>query len=86
MRITVAQLQAKVDYLNKVTGNPPAAYVKDGDKYIGQIGHYMLDGAYGGYALEQIMSESGGVSVILSRTSKREYLNGIELGQKGTKP
>ena len=58
MRVTKKMLEAKVELLNKVT-NSPQEYRTGSNT---NIGHYMLDGAYGGYALHRVMNETGGVN------------------------
>jgi hypothetical protein len=88
-RITEKHLQAKIDYLNKITGSPMQPYM-DGKA---QIGNYHLSHAYGGVCLHRMHNESGGVSSPLStgHITKREllglihaYINGIELQQEVT--
>jgi hypothetical protein len=64
-RITQRDLQAVVDRINRMMGAPAEPYAKIGDKYVPQIGCYHLDGAYGGYALHRMVSETGGVSDVL---------------------
>lgn len=61
-RITDKHLQAKIDWLNKITGSPVAPYI-DGKA---QIGNYHLSHAYGGVCLHRMHNESGGVSSPLS--------------------
>lgn len=69
-RITDKHLQAKIDWLNKITGSPALPYV-DGKA---QIGNYHISGAYGGYCLHRMCNEGGGVSLPLStgHVTKRE--------------
>jgi hypothetical protein len=55
-KITCKKLESLVDYLNKIT-NHPTAYT-DG----WNVGSYRLDIAYGGYCLEQISNNGGGIS------------------------
>lgn len=59
-RITVKNLRALCDTLNRETGSPPAPYVRVGDRNVAQIGCYILDCAYSGYQLARIMNENGG--------------------------
>jgi hypothetical protein len=82
-RITEKFLQAKVDYLNKITGSPVDSWINGK----GQIGNYHLSHAYGGVCLHRMHSEGGAVSSPLStgHVSKRElagllsaFINGIE--------
>jgi hypothetical protein len=61
-RITDKHLQAKIDWLNKITGSPVAPYIEGK----AQIGNYHLSHAYGGVCLQRMHNESGGVSSPLS--------------------
>lgn len=89
MRITEKHLKGLVDRLNSLTNNPMAPYTVEADKkYNANIGNYHLDGAYGGWALRQMMNTSGGVHDIFNSgfMSKRNlydmihaYIKGIEL-------
>ena len=67
--IKQAYLESLVKQLNKVAGF-------DNPKY-STVGAYTLDGAYGGWQLQQYCNESGGVSVISKGgyVPKRELYN-----------
>ena len=55
MRITRKHLEAKADTLNRMSGlTEPVEY--------NTIGSFHISGAYGGYAVHQVMNEHGGVS------------------------
>lgn len=54
-RVTEADLQNLVNYLNKLTGNP-VDYMTDGKN---NVGHYFISSAYGGHQLQQLVSEGG---------------------------
>lgn len=54
-RLTRNDLDKLVQRLNTIAGAPQVPYV-DG---VAQIGHYMVERAYGGNKLVQIVSESG---------------------------
>ena len=72
-RITKGHLERLADILNKEMGTPSAPYVKgDDDRYHAQIGNYHLGYAYGGVELIQMDNESGGVSTVINRGTKRE--------------
>ena len=79
-RITEKMLQAKVDYLNRVTNNPGTPWTRNGDgKLTANIGNYHIDGAYGGVRLVQHMNKGGGINVILDGFApKRELFNEIK--------
>jgi hypothetical protein len=52
-RITVTDLRAAVDLLNRTTNATPGA-----------IGSYVLEGAYGGWQLQRLSNDSGAVAQI----------------------
>jgi hypothetical protein len=62
-RITDKDLQAVVDMINRMTGNPADPYV-DGKP---QGGCYHLSHAYGGVALHQMCAAGTGIHDTLSR-------------------
>ena len=81
------QLEHMVSRINKATGSPEASYTKHGDKYTANIGNYHLDGAYGGWQLQRMCTDGGGVDQPIGGgyVPKRElydkmraYLAGIE--------
>lgn len=90
-RITRANLDWLVERINKATGNPLTTYTKTKDgKYKANIGNYHLSGAYGGWALEQICSDGGGVHSTFGcgHVPKRDlynrmraFLEGLEAGK-----
>jgi hypothetical protein len=66
-RITVVQLQAAVDRLNRETGSPMQPYAPDTDgRQRAQIGNFHLSRAYGGFALHRMVTDGGNVSSPLS--------------------
>ena len=77
-RITKKQLKGAVERLNRATGNPVESYIKDSDgRYRAQVGNYHLDWAYGGVSLCKMFNESGGVTTIWGRGTKRECIDAI---------
>ena len=60
--ITKKFLEAQIERLNIETNNPPAPYVRDGEKFTAQLGNYHLSGAYGGYSLHRMETDGGGAS------------------------
>lgn len=83
-RITDKHLQAKIDWLNKITGSPVEPYANGK----AQIGCYHLSHAYGGVCLHRMHNDAGGVSSPLStgHIPKRElaglldaFIKGIEV-------
>ena len=97
-RITIKQIERKIDYLNEITGNPSEPYTwnEKEKKTVSNAGCYYWAGAYGGYKLEQIC-EGGGSSdpIYTGFVPKRELYNkicafvrgieeGLEQGEKLT--
>lgn len=90
-RITKSHLNAKIAYLNRITGSPPAGWVKPegGGRYIAQVGNYHLDPGLGGYALHRMLNEGGAVKdVFYQRYPAGQmaeilsaYIKGIEEGK-----
>ena len=85
-RITNKHLECTIARINRMTGNNESAYSKVSGKLRGNIGNYHLDQAYGGVSLVQMVSESGGVTVVIGRGTKRElhdkmqaFIAGIEV-------
>ena len=90
MRITKKQLENKVNYLNDLTGNARKPYIFGKGS---NVGTYYIQGAYGGYQLQQIVNKNGGARTLLNTgyTTKKELYNninsfllGIELGKNVT--
>ena len=91
MRVTKKQLESKIEYLNKVAGTPETGFrlLKDGT-WRSNPNHYYLQGAYGGWKLEQTCGNHGGANdpISMGFVSKREcyelvaaYIRGIEVGR-----
>lgn len=72
-KITEKDLEAVVNRLNNITGNPISSYVNGK----AQIGNYHLSWAYGGVSLHRMHNEHGGVTTPLNcgHISKRELYN-----------
>ena len=93
-RITNKMLEQKIDYLNKLTGNPLTPWTQyraqDGKLVTtANQGNYHLGGAYGKVELSQMCTDGGGVHTIFPYCTKRElfdrlraYINGIEVGKE----
>lgn len=72
--VTKNMLQAKVDYLNKITRNYPEPWTRVNGELVANIGNYHLSGAYGGYCVHQMMNQGGGVTtpICYGHIPKRE--------------
>lgn len=61
-QITKGILEGVVEVLNKQTGNPTNPWqTNENGRTNANIGNYHLSGAYGGWALHQMVNENGGV-------------------------
>jgi hypothetical protein len=79
--IKMVQLEAMVKAINKRTNSPEAPYSKDDNgKLTANIGNYHLDGAYGGWSLNRMVSPGGGVSDVFrcGHVSKRDLYNRLK--------
>ncbi len=61
-RITIKNLRALCEALNKETGSPPVPWVRVGERNVAQVGCYIINHSYTGYSLARIMNEAGGES------------------------
>lgn len=91
MRITVKDLEKRVDYLNELTNSPKTSYSEKDGKMTANIGNYHLSGAYGGYCVHRMCNEGGGVTtpIVSYHVPKRElfeklcsFINGIEYAKR----
>ena len=87
-RITEKMIQARIDYLNKITGNNPQPWSKDDQgRHRANICNYHLSHAYRGVCIHQMFNDGGGITTPLAsyHDTKRKtydalcaYLSGIE--------
>jgi len=81
-RITADKLREKVERLNRVLNRPVKGWTKTDDGLQANIGHLYIDGANGGYRLEEHVNEDGGAMLASDRMSAREmyhFLVGMEM-------
>ena len=72
-RITVTDLRYAVECLNFTTGNKPGA-----------VGSYVLDGAYGGWQLQRLATDGGGVrQITYGYIPARDLLEQIHAFRRG---
>jgi hypothetical protein len=65
-RITLSQLEAVTDILNRMTGNPATPYSKnDAGAWASNLGNFHISRAYGGFALHQMATDGGGIRDVL---------------------
>lgn len=60
MRIKLRDLEQLVGIINKTTGSPTEYATRVDGKFKSNVGHYCLDGAYGGWKLVRVANEWGG--------------------------
>lgn len=86
-RITIKDLRALCDRLNKLTDSP-MQYWGDGKA---NVGNYHISQAYGGYALHRVHNQGGGITTPLSSYHRparelweqmQAYLHGFEDGKE----
>lgn len=89
-RITIKHLRAAIAALNIELGLPTQVWQRQGNDNVAQVGCYVLDAAYGGYRLCQIVNEAGGERDITPRAKAREaydlihaYMRGLRDARKG---
>ena len=59
-KMTRSKLDARIDYLNRLTGSPIEPYSKDTDgNWIANHGKFHIEGAYGGYKLARMAGLNG---------------------------
>ena len=81
MRITRKVLDRLAKQLNVLTEAPKSAWV-NGEA---QIGHYYIDGAYGGYSLYRVVNKSGGAMDVFDcgHVPARDLYNRIRAYMRG---
>ena len=76
MKVTLADLNRAIDRLNRRTGNPIEPYTQTGDTVKSNAGCFVLDCAYGGCKLSQIVEGGGQRDVLrVGYKSKRDTYN-----------
>lgn len=87
-RITKAQLNAKIDWLNETLGRPLKPYEMIDGKLVAQIGNFHLGQAYGGTQIQEMVNDGGGIRTHSGYETKREIaaiidsmLSGVELAR-----
>jgi hypothetical protein len=64
-RITNKDLEAITARINEAVNAPAKAWNTIDGRNVANVGHYYLDGAYGGVSLVCMVNESGGVTNVL---------------------
>lgn len=77
MRITKAQIEAVIEWLNKELNRPLKPYENIDGKFTAQIGNFHLYQAYGAYGLHEMATEGGGIRQTIGLGTKKELFNSI---------
>ena len=77
MRITIKQIEAVIEWLNKELNRPLKPYERVDGFYEAQIGNFHMYSAYGKYGLHEMNNEHGGVKTIIHLGTKKELFNSI---------
>lgn len=84
MRISLKQLQEKIAHLNDITEHVSAPWRRNEEgRLIANVGTYVLQQSYGAYGLGQLTNEGGGTKDIISRRTKAELWDAIDILEKG---
>lgn len=88
MKATIAHIEALILIINKLTNNPHEPYTKTGARRKVNIGNYHLSQAYGGYCLNRMANNAGGVNDVFycGHISKKDlasrmraFISGLDL-------
>ena len=84
MRVSIQQLKDLCTYINELKGTPIKPYDRIEGQFKANIGNYHLYQAYGAVGLHRMCNEGGGITEILSLSTKKElydkmyaYIKGI---------
>jgi len=84
MRITIKDIERRLQYLNELTKSPLTTYTKDKDgKFTANIGNFHIYQAYGSIAIHRVSNEGGGVETIIALGTKKECYNQLNALIKG---
>lgn len=84
MRISLQQLKEKVAWLNDITEHESAPYrTNEEGRFVANVGTYVLQQSYGAYGLGQLTNEGGGTKDIISRRTKAELWDAVDILEKG---
>ena len=90
-RITIANLEAVVARINRLTGSPATPWRREGDRHRANVGNYHLSQCYGGVCLHRMANEGGGVTtpLVSGHVPKRElyyqlhaFVRGLEVAKE----
>lgn len=83
-RATKRDLARQVELINQMLNQKTEGWTRQEDgTLVCNVGTFVLDYAYGGVALAQLVNEGGGERTILPRGTKAELLAGMRAFLKG---
>jgi len=83
MRVSIKQLEALCTYINELRNTPIKPYDRIDGQFKANIGNYHLYQAYGAVGLHRMCNEGGGITEILSLSTKKELYDRIHAYIKG---
>jgi hypothetical protein len=83
MRVSIKQLEALCTYINELKGTPIKPYDRIEGQFKANIGNYHLYQAYGSVGLHRMCNEGGGITEILSLSTKKELYDKMHAYIKG---
>jgi hypothetical protein len=83
MRVSIKQLEALCTYINELKGTPIKPYDRIEGQFKANIGNYHLYQAYGAVGLHRMCNEGGGITEILSLSTKKELYDKMHAYIKG---
>jgi hypothetical protein len=83
MRVSLKQLKDLCTYINELKGTPIKPYDRIEGQFKANIGNYHLYQAYGAVGLHRMCNEGGGITEILSLSTKKELYDKMHAYIKG---
>jgi len=83
MRVSIQQLKDLCAYINELKGTPIKPYDRIEGQFKANIGNYHLYQAYGSVGLHRMCNEGGGITEILSLSTKKELYDKMHAYIKG---
>ena len=83
MRVSIKQLEDLCTYINELKGTPIKPYDRIEGQFKANIGNYHLYQAYGAVGLHRMCNDGGGITEILSLSTKKELYDKMHAYIKG---
>lgn len=90
-RITINTLKALCEHLNTITNSPLQPYTRSAEGFNANIGNFHISQAYGGFCLQRMVNDGGGVTCPLSQghiparelyNQMQSFIRGLEYEDK----